>query len=239
VSFVCNGEPAACCWTDPPYGVEYVGGTKDHLTIRNDTADGLARLLAPSFANVRDALVPGGAFYIAEPAGALHVEFGNAVIAAGLHLHEMVIWVKDRLVLGHSDYHLRHEGVLYGWKPGADRAWYAGRSEDSVFEVPRASVNAEHPTAKPVALVTAMLKNSTKHGDLVLDPFLGSGTTLIAAEQLGRRCAGIELDPRYVDVAVARFEAFTGKKAERVPAGDQDRGIFGSLAASLERAVSG
>ena len=130
------------------------------------------------------------------------------------------MWVKTRLVLGHSDYHYRHEPILFGYKQGAPgrrgrgaRGWYGDNTATSVFEVPTPNRNADHPTQKPVALIEPMLRNSSKTGEIVLDPFLGSGSTLIAAEQLGRRCFGIDVDPRYVDVAVRRWEAITGKQA--------------------------
>jgi DNA modification methylase len=128
--------------------------------------------------------------------------------------------VKSRLVLGHSDYHYRHEPILFGYSQGApgrrgrgSRGWYGDNSASSVFEVDTPTRNADHPTAKPIALIEPMLRNSSRTDEIVLDPFLGSASTLIAAERLGRRCFGIELDPRYVDVAVRRWEALTGKAA--------------------------
>ena len=125
------------------------------------------------------------------------------------------VWVKDALVLGRGDYHSRSEPLLYGWKPGAKHHAVKDRRQDNVWEIPRPRESEHHPTIKPVALVERCLRNSTDEGDVVLDPFLGSGTTLIAAERTGRVCYGIELDPRYVDVAVARWEAFAGKQAEK------------------------
>jgi len=131
--------------------------------------------------------------------------------------------VKDSMVLGHSDYHVRHEDILYGWKFGPGRPgrgkhsgsrWYGDHTQTTVFQIDRPKRSAEHPTMKPVELVSIMLTNSSRSGDLVLDPFLGSGTTMIAAERLGRRCYGMEIEPRYVDVAVRRWEEFTGRKAE-------------------------
>lgn len=212
-----EGEKAAAIWTDPPYGVEYEGKTKDALRLANDAASGLPDLLEAAFGTSTHFLRPGAAFYIARPAGALSVTFGNAILAAGWHFHEELQWVKDSMVLGHSDYHLRHETIVYGWLPGSERAWYAGRSETSVFDIPRPKASPDHPTGKPVALVEAHLANSTAHGDLVLDPFLGSGTTMIACEKLGRSAYCLEIEPRYVDVAVRRWEEFTGREAERCP----------------------
>ncbi len=129
--------------------------------------------------------------------------------------------MKDVLVAGHSDYQLRHEGILFGYTAAQGRrgrgarGWYGDNAATSVFEVPRPRVSAEHPTCKPVELIVPMLRNSSRTGEIVLDPFLGSGSTLIACEQLGRRCFGLELDPRYVEVAVRRWERVTGREARR------------------------
>ncbi|MPZ48903.1 MAG: DNA modification methylase [Dehalococcoidia bacterium] len=222
VAIVTGGEKASCLWTDPPYGVEYEGGTKRKLTIKNDTADGLNQLLETAFVAIDSVLADGAAIYVAHPAGALSMTFGQRFLAQGWRLHQTLVWVKDSLVPGHSDYHYRHEPVLFGYKAAPGRrgrgsgGWYGGNDCSSVFEIPRPKASPDHPTSKPVALVEAMVKNSSRSGEIVLDPFLGSGSTLIAAERLGRRCFGIELDPRYVDVAVRRWEAFTGETARKL-----------------------
>ena len=219
IALLMSGEHASALWTDPPYGVSYVGGTDQHLTIRNDDAEGLESLLSAAFGAIDNALAPGAAIYICHPAGAHSVTFGQRFLAQGWRLHETLVWVKDSLVLGHSDYHFRHEPIYFGYKDGKGRrgrgaaGWYGGNDATSVFEVPRPKVSSDHPTAKPVGLIEPMLKNSSKTHAIVLDPFLGSGSTLVAAERLGRRCYGIELDAKYVDVAVRRWEEFTGKKA--------------------------
>jgi DNA modification methylase len=167
-------------------------------------------------------LADGAAIYVAHPAGALSVVFAQRFLAQGWRLHQTLVWVKDSLVPGHSDYQYRHEPVLFGYKAAQGRrgrgssGWYGGNDCSSVFEVPRPKASPDHPTSKPVALVEAMVKNSSRSGEVVLDPFLGSGSTLIACERLGRHCYGIELDPRYVDVAVKRWETFTGRKAEKL-----------------------
>ena len=221
VSVLMGDEQAICLWTDPPYGVEYEGGTKRKLTLRNDSAEGLSKLLEESFAALDAALAAGAAVYVAHPPGALSVTFGSRFLAQGWRLHETLVWVKDSLVIGHSDYHYRHEPVLFGYKASQGRrgrgagGWYGGNDCSSVFEVPRPKASPDHPTSKPVALIEAMVKNSSRSGDVVLDGFLGSGSTLIACERAGRRCFGLEIDPRYVDVAVRRWEAYTGRKAER------------------------
>ena len=169
-----------------------------------------------------DVLAQGAAIYVAHPAGALSVTFGNAFIQRGWRLHETLIWVKDSMVLGHSDYHLKHESIIFGYKPGEGRygrggkGWYGRDDEVSVFEMPRPKSSEDHPTMKPVALVDQMVRNSCPQGGLVYEPFSGSGTTIIACERSGRRCHAMELDPIYCDVAVKRWERFTGQKARQV-----------------------
>jgi DNA modification methylase len=222
------GERASCLWSDPPYGVSYTGRTKDALTLANDDAAGLEGLLRASLGHVSDVLVPGAAFYIAHPAGPLSRIFLQVVTDLGWKLRQTLVWVKDRLVLGHSDYHYIHEPILYGVLAGGGRrgrgaaGWYGDDAQTSVFEIARPSASPDHPTSKPVALVAAMLGNSTKRGDVVLDPFGGSGSTLIACEQLGRRTRLLELDPRYCDVVVKRWEQVTGQVAERRPVAHDD-----------------
>lgn len=225
-----DGDRATALWTDPPYGVEYVGGTSKALSIENDSPAGLRELLDGAFKVATLVLEDGAAVYICHPAGALGLTFADAFRAVEWRLHQTLVWVKDSMVLGRSDYHYRHEAILYGthepilygYTQGGGRrgrfggaGWFGGNSETSVLEYPRPRRNAEHPTMKPVGLVAAMLENSTEVEDLVLDLFGGSGSTLIASEQLERRARLMELDPLYCDVIVQRWEAFTGRKAER------------------------
>ncbi len=215
---------ADCLWTDPPYGVGYVGKTKDALTIEND-GSGADALVAATFAAALDHVVPGAPFYCASPAGSRSFSFWRAIVDAGWQFHEELVWVKDSMVLGHSDYHFRHEPILYGYAPGEGRSgrgkhagsrWFGNHSQTSVLEFDRPKRSEEHPTMKPVALVAAMLANSTPVGGGVMDPFSGSGSTIIAAEQLGRRSYAMDIDPRYVAVAIERWQNFTGRTAERV-----------------------
>lgn len=214
------GERAEMMWTDPPYGVSYVGKTKKALTIQNDGAGDLERLLHEAFSAADDkALDEGAAIYIAHPAGALSVTFGVCFVEQGWRFHERLIWVKDSMVLGHSDYHLKHEDIIFGYKAGAGRrgrggeGWYGDNAQVSVFEVPRPKRSEEHPTMKPVALVAAMMANSSDTGHVVYEPFCGSGSTLIAADRLGRKCRAIEIDPKFADVILRRREAETGREA--------------------------
>lgn len=219
VDKVMHGERASCMWTDPPYGVDYVGKTKDALTIENDGADGLESLLLDSFSIANDALESGAPYYVAHPPGALQVTFLTSVLAIGWKIHEQLVWVKDSMVLGHSDYHYKHEPILYGWTSGEGRSgrgkhdgsrWYGDNSQVSVFEIPRPKRSSEHPTMKPPELVEACLQNSTQIDGIVYEPFSGSGTTLIACERLGRKCRAVEISPAYVAVAIQRWVDVTG-----------------------------
>lgn len=214
-------ERATWLWTDPPYGVEYQGGTKKKLKIKNDDAAGLPALLKNAFSTVNEYLTEGASIYVSTPATALSVEFALAFIAAGWKLHQNLVWMKDALVLGHSDYHYRHEPILYGRKPGpgkwgrGSRGWYGDDAQTSVLEHKRPRRSSQHPTMKPVSLVEQCLRNCSQKGDLGLEPFAGSGTTLVAAQNLGRRCAATELDPKYVAVCLERLAAL-GLSPERV-----------------------
>lgn len=210
-----DGDRCDCMWTDPPYGVDYVGKTKDALTIRNDGADDLAGLLAGAFAVATAALKADAAVYIAYPARHRQT-FDQAMTGAGWHYSQELIWVKDVMVLGRTDYHYRHEGILFGYTsgPGTRRmisdGWYGDNSQTSVFEIPKPSRSEDHPTMKPVELVTAMLANSCPPKGLVYEPFGGSGSTLIAAHRLRLSARVVELDPRYCDVICQRYRDYTG-----------------------------
>ena len=147
--------------------------------------------------------------------------FGIRFLAQGWRLHQTLVWEKDSPVLGHCDYHYVHEPVAFGYKPGPGRwgrggkGWYGGNDQTTVIRVPRPKASAEHPTAKPVELIRRMLANSSNEGDAVLDPFCGSGSTLVAAEITGRRGYGMDVDPRYCDVAIHRLEHATGLEARK------------------------
>lgn len=211
-------------WTDPPYGVSYKGKTAKQLEIENDDPSGLAELLHDTFEAITAAMPEGSPFYIAAPAGPMGTTFRLEIGSAGWRFHQTLVWLKDSMVLGHSDYHYQHEDILYGWLPGGEgrpgrgahrgSRWYGANDQTTVLEVARPKRSEEHPTMKPVELVARCIDNSCPRDGTVLDPFLGSGSTLIAAETTGRRCLGIELDPRYADVVLDRWETFTGGTAE-------------------------
>jgi site-specific DNA-methyltransferase (adenine-specific) len=217
VARLVGDDPVDLVWTDPPYGLGYRGKTKRGLTIVNDDLgpDGTRALVAAALRLAP--LRPGGAFYVAAPAGPeLHLAFLLALGDAGLTAHQTLCWVKDRFCLGHADYHARHENLLYGWKDGRAHHFVKDRTQDTVWEIDRPARSAEHPTMKPVELVARAIRNSSTPGQLVYDPFAGSGTTLIAAEQTGRRCRAMELDPRYAQVIIERWAALVGTPAEQV-----------------------
>jgi DNA modification methylase len=223
-----DGARADVLWTDPPYGVDYVGKTARALRISGDRKEGLEDLLRGAFAAAGTVLSP--AVYVCHPAGALQVTFLEAFIAQGWQLRHTLVWVKDQMVLGHGDYHYRHEPIAFGYAPGpgkrgrGGRGWYGGNDQDSVLEVPRPAASTEHPTMKPVELIRRCLANSCPPEGAVLDPFSGSGSTIVACEVLGLRGFGVELDPGYCDVILRRFEELTGHRATLA---DQDRGEVG------------
>lgn len=217
-----DGEPAEVLWTDPPYGVDYEGKTSRKLRIANDSSGGLASLLRDAFGAVDGVLTAGSPIYVAHPAGPLMTFFLTAFGEAGWSLRQTLVWVKDAMVLGRSDYHYRHEPILYGYKPvlagrlgRGGTGWYGDNRQTSVFEIDRPRSSRDHPTMKPPELIESMLRNSSRRAGIVLDPFAGSGSTLIAAERTGRRARVLEIDPRYCDVVVARYEALTSKPAVR------------------------
>ena len=203
--------------TDPPYNVDYTGKTKDAMKIENDSMEDAAfrSFLTDCFITANSSMSPGAPFYIwhADSEG---YNFRYAVKACGWLLKQCLIWNKSSMTMGRQDYQWKHEPCLYGWKPGAAHNWYAGRSEVTVIDFDRPNRNGEHPTMKPLGLFSYLINNSSKVGDVVLDSFGGSGTTLIACEQLGRKCRMIELDPHYCDVIIARWEKFTGNKAVKL-----------------------
>lgn len=193
-----DGQLADLVVTDPPYNVDYTGRTKDALKIENDKKSDtdFYQFLLDFYTALGSFTKPGGAWYVwhADSEGA---NFRQAMKDAGIMVKQCLIWVKQTMVMGRQDYHWQHEPCLYGWKEGAAHGWYSDRKQTTLLHFDRPNRNAEHPTMKPVPLIGYQIGNSSKTGDLVCDGFLGSGTTMVAAEQLGRRCFGMELDPNY------------------------------------------
>ena len=210
-----DGQKADIAVTDPPYNVGYTGGTKDALTIQNDKQEDAAfrQFLSAAFTNMDAAMKPGAVFYIwhADSEG---YNFRAACKEAGWQVRQCLIWNKNQLVMGRQDYHWKHEPCLYGWKEGAAHLWASDRKQTTILCFDRPQKNAEHPTMKPVALLAYQIANNTKGEDIALDLFGGSGTTMVACEQLGRKCYMMELDPKYCDVIIKRWEELTGNKAE-------------------------
>ena len=223
-------------WTDPPYGVGIVGGTPDHLTIMGDEpdVDALRALLEPSMKLMVGRLDPGRSIYVAAPGGSMNRIFLDVLSALGVY-RQTIVWAKDTLVLGRSDYHWRHElvhtgtapvekkkrakegsPIHYGWRPGASHFFIMDRTLDTVWDIPRPRRSALHPTVKPFELVERCIIASSRRGDVVLDPFGGSGTTLISCERAERIARLMELDPRYGQVIIERFTTQTGKPATLV-----------------------
>lgn len=208
------GSVADLVLTDPPYNVDYTGKTKDKLKIKNDIMKKteFEQFLMNAFSTFLSVLKPGGSVYIwhADSEG---LAFRSALEECGVPVRECLIWVKNAFVLGRQDYQWKHEPCLYGWTAGAAHTWLGDRKQSTVLEFDRPQRNADHPTMKPVKLFAYLIGNSCRREEIVLDPFGGSGTSLIACEQLGRRCRMVELDPRYCDVIVRRWQALTGADA--------------------------
>lgn len=201
-----GGQKCDLYLTDPPYNVDYVGKTKDALKIENDKKDDseFRQLLVDSFSAAKANMKGGAAFYIwhADSEG---FNFRGACRDVDWQVRECLIWKKNQMVLGRQDYQWQHEPCLYGWNDGGSHAWYSDRKQTTILEFDKPSRNGEHPTMKPVKLFDYLIKNSSKKGDIVLDSFGGSGTTIIACEQNGRNGYSTELDPKYCDVIVQRY----------------------------------
>jgi DNA modification methylase len=212
-----DGQKADMVFSDPPYGVNYVGGTEEQLTIQNDNmsdAEYLAFMDA-FFARFREAVKESASLYICH-ASAWQLETELALQRAGFEVRNPIIWAKNCGAFGFARYKFQHEPIFYCHVKGESDKWYGDLAQTTVWQEKKPAANRLHPTMKPVEIVQRALVNSSKRGDVVLDLFMGSGTTLIAAQTLDRRCFGMELDPKYADVVVLRFEQFTGKKAVRV-----------------------
>jgi len=201
-----DGQLADLVVTDPPYNVAYTGGTKDALTIKNDSMgnDDFYKFLYDFYTALTTAVKKGGAIYVWHASSEV-INFGKAMVDAGWLLKQQLIWVKNTMVMGRQDYQWKHEPCLYGWLKGDSHKWYSDRKQTTVIEWDKPQRNAEHPTMKPIGLFGYQIENSSKVGDLVIDAFGGSGTTMVACEQLKRKARIIEFDPKYCDVIVKRM----------------------------------
>lgn len=221
-----DGEKGDMVFTDPPYGVDYASkneylnaisrGNCIQVPIQNDALanakEEKERIWLPAFRCMYDVASDGCIYYITSPQGGELMMMMSAVHEAGWQLKHVLIWNKNNHVLGRSDYNYKHEPILYGWKK-KHKFYGNGQFKTSVWDIPKPQKSNLHPTMKPVALVANAILDGTTEGMIVLDAFAGSGTTIIAAEQTGRKAYCMELDPRYVDVIIARWEQFTGKQA--------------------------
>lgn len=238
VALLFDGKKADMVLTDPPYNVDYVGKTKDALTIQNDSMDdnSFDNFLFDFYTNFQNVTKAGGAWYVWSPPGNTETQFRNQFAKSGLLLKQCLVWVKNTMVMGRQDYHWKHESCLYGWKAGAAHYFIDDRTKTTVIEDnidPKKLSKAEllkmvqemlsdkvkttvlradkpvrndlHPTMKPILLLSPLIENSSKVGQIVADAFLGSGSTMVASHQLKRKCYGMELDPKYCQVIVDRM----------------------------------
>jgi len=211
---LCEGQLVDMWLTDPPYNVAYEGKTKDALTIENDAMgnDDFRQFLSDSY-SAADAVMKSGAVFYIWHADSEGYNFRGAAFDIGWQVRQCLIWKKQTMVMGRQDYHWKHEPCLYGWKEGSAHLWATDRKQTTILEFDRPSRNKEHPTMKPVELFAYQMQNNTKGDDLILDSFAGSGTTAIACEKFNRRARLMELDPKYCDVIIKRWQDFTGKEA--------------------------
>lgn len=251
VEKLCSDATVDMVVTDPPYNIDYTGGTKDAMKIENDNwgdDEGFIEFLKAAFENMRDQLKAGGSFYIWY-ASTQSKNFLEAAERAGLNIRQTLIWNKNTFSLGRQDYQWKHEPCLYGWKDGAAhyfvntrnlatviedaenqdvdsmkkdelkkllKSILGGVHETTVLDEKKPTKSELHPTMKPIPLIAKQIKNSSRQGETVLDLFGGSGSTLMACEQLGRRCFMMEFDPHYADVIIQRWEDYTGEQAELI-----------------------
>jgi DNA modification methylase len=216
VERVLEGRLADLSFTDPPYNVEYGSSAKDKLRgnkrkiLNDDLGAGFAAFLHDACANILT--VTKGAAYVCMSSSELDT-LQRAFRAAGGKWSTFIIWAKHTFTLGRADYQRQYEPILYGWPAGHDRYWCGARDQGDVWFFDKPTRNDLHPAQKPVALIERAIRNSSKSRDIVLDPFGGSGSTLIACEKAGRQARLLELDPRYCDVIVRRWQEFSGGAA--------------------------
>ena len=223
VARLLGGQRAQLAFTDPPYNVDYGnhGGQQRGSRKRSIANDAMPPEQWNAFVhgwmgNLLSSV--DGAIYIAMSSSEMHTV--RAIFdELGGHWSDYVVWAKDRFVLGRADFQRQYEMLLYGWREGAKHYWCGDRDQGDVWEIPRPLDSELHPTMKPLELVERAIENSSRPGDIVMDLFLGSGTTLIAAERTGRTCIAAELDPKYCDIAVARWESLSGGTATREASG--------------------
>jgi DNA modification methylase len=219
-------EPVEVVWTDPPYGVAigdknvYLNSiarsnrVEENLEGDTQTEAQLVAMLEAAFDLAIGVSTAGAAWYVAAPPGPLHVLFGQVLKDRGIW-RQTIQWVKNNATFSPMgvDYHWQAEPIFYGWLPNAGHRYHGGRKQTTVWMIDRPQKSPEHPTMKPVELVERAIENSSLIGEWIYDPFAGSGTTILAAERQGRRCYAMEIEPKYVQVAIERWQNYTGEKA--------------------------
>ena len=212
VAKLMNGEKADMVFTDPPYNVAYDGGSKKREKIKNDKINNFYNFLYDFYYNCYNIMKNGSPIYVCH-SELERINFTKAFLDVGFKLSSIIIWAKNNSTFSmNKDYKQKHEPIIYGWK-GTNHLWQGGNCEDTLWEIKRPSKSELHPTMKPIDLCSRAIKNSSKKGAIVYESFGGSGSTLIACEQLNRNCYIMELEPKYVDVIIKRWQDFTGEKA--------------------------
>lgn len=208
------GAKADLVFTDPPYNVDYTGYTKEKLKIQSDkmTTEEFVAFLQGTFASYRVLIKPGASMYVCHPSS-FQREFQDAIESAGFSVRAQIIWAKNTFAWGFGRYKFQHEPIFYCHVEGESDAWYGDKTQSTLWQEKKPAANRLHPTMKPVELIERALRNSSKAGDRVVDLFGGSGSTMIACEKTGRESALMELDPKYADVIVKRWQDFTGQQA--------------------------
>ena len=204
VAKLMNGNLADMCHTDPPYNINYEGGSKKREKIANDKLEDFPQFLYDVYTTISTALKKGGAIYVWHASSETH-NFIQQFLNAGFLFKSYIVWNKNNSTFGRSDYHWKHEPCIYGWLDGASHKWYGDRKQTTVWDIERPTRSDEHPTMKPIPLCSKPLENSSKEGDIILDVFLGSGSTMVASHQMKRKCFGMELDPKYCQVIINRM----------------------------------
>jgi len=209
-----GGAKADLVFTDPPYNVDYTGYTKEKLKIQSDkmTTQEFVAFLQGTFASYRVLIKPGASMYVCHPSS-FQREFQNAIETSGFSVRAQIIWAKNTFAWGFGRYKFQHEPIFYCHVEGESDAWYGDKTQSTLWQEKKPAANRLHPTMKPVELIERALRNSSKAGDRVVDLFGGSGSTMIACEKTGRESSLMELDPKYADVIVKRWQDFTGRQA--------------------------
>jgi DNA modification methylase len=208
---LCGAGKANLVFTDPPYNVDYEGYTEEKLKIQGDkmTGEQFVQFLRDAFAGMALAIEPDASLYVCHPSSSQR-EFQGALEDSGFEVRTQIIWAKNTFAWGFGRYKFQHEPIFYAHRQGHSDEWYGDKSQSTLWQEKKPAANRLHPTMKPVELIERALTNSSQPGDVVFDPFGGSGSTLIACEKNGRKARLIELDPKYVDVIVKRWQEFTG-----------------------------